>query len=159
MPESAVKKCCGGLRKALIPVSSLLTVGAVSYISYTYILVYAPALHIKSVIEGSVDMSQFLEYIFLLFPIYITWALLALVAGDPGHITPELVSKIYKENDIQASDIGSTLTMKDVIEILTVNYLKRQNIISEDIEQGDNSYIPVSLNLSTIEPKKNNQEG
>ena len=57
-----LEQCLNFLRKALIPVSSLLTVGVVSYVSYAYFIVYVPALHEKGLIEGSsIDWSKVFE--------------------------------------------------------------------------------------------------
>ena len=58
----------------------------------------------------------------------IYWVLAQIVLSDPGYITKKMVLEIYSKNDINPSEIGLRITLKDVLNTLTTNYLKSQNI-------------------------------
>jgi len=93
------------IRGALIPLSSLLTVGVVGYITYAYINSYLPCLvrndpanakHFdgKQILDHNftVSFSIYLKgAIFVLFPIFIHWALFAICCGDPGHVNKKMI--------------------------------------------------------------------
>ena len=63
-----------------------------------------------------------------MFPFLIFWSLLVLVCGDNGRVDQVLIQKVYRQNDILLSEIGSLYTYNDVRLLLTRNYLKRNNI-------------------------------
>ena len=98
-------KFCTTLRRCLLPLSSLLTVAVVSYISYSYLWYYLPALiraadiNREKVKEGDLEHLEVpgsvlvLGAIFVMHPIFIFWTLGAIVCGDPGLVTRELVDK------------------------------------------------------------------
>lgn len=103
-----------------IPSTSLFTLVFVGYIAFIYLTIYVPTLR-----EQGYDISAtVLMAVFICFPTLIFWVLIRLVLGDPGRVTKEMASKIYKDNNIDESKIGTELTMPQVLEILTENYLK-----------------------------------
>lgn len=65
-----------------MPITALLTVGVVSYISYVYIMIYVPRME--------PDDGFVLGAIFLVFPILIFITLFRIICGDPGHVTEEV---------------------------------------------------------------------
>jgi hypothetical protein len=71
----------------LVPFTSLLTIGLVSYISHTYLWLYAPFL--ESNVQG---------IFFVPFPILIFGALAQILCGDPGRVTKQMVRKLYQQN-------------------------------------------------------------
>ena len=52
--------------------------------------------------------------------------------GDPGFVTKKLVSKIYLDNGIEERRIGTSLTIKDVLEICTLNMLVKNGMVSNE---------------------------
>lgn len=60
---------------------------------------------------------------FIFWPIMIYWSLVAIVFGDRGMIGKKFINKLYADNNIEVSKIGIEYTMKEVIEMLTENYL------------------------------------
>ena len=53
----------------------------------------------------------------------IFWTLAAIVFGDAGVVDKKFVDNLYQQNNIEAQKIGLEYTMKEVIEMLTENYL------------------------------------
>ena len=72
--------------------------------------------------------------VFVFWPFMIFWTLAAIVFGDPGVIDKKFIDKLYAENKIEADKIGVEYTMKEVIEMLTENYLVRQSIMKPSQE-------------------------
>lgn len=64
----------------------------------------------------------------------IFWTLASIVFGDAGVVNQKFVDKLYQENNIEKQKIGVDYTMKEVIEILTENYLVKQNIMKPSHE-------------------------
>jgi len=104
MNNNCFGKICTALRRFLIPLSSLLTVAVVSYISYSYLWFYLPAkiraADINSDRINNEEDNEELEIpwyvillgtVFILHPFFIFWALIAIVCGDPGRATRKLV--------------------------------------------------------------------
>ena len=114
----------------MITFTAGLTVGVVGFISYVYINVYLRILTMRHEYNGGtgVNMAYVFGTIFIVFPVMIYWVLAAIVLSDPGYVTKKMVEDIYIKNDINKSDIGLTITMRDVLNTLTTNYLKSQNI-------------------------------
>jgi len=64
--------------------------------------------------------------LFIVFPVYIFFALFMIVFSDPGYVTKKMIAEILTKNGIKQEEIGSTYTMRDVLCYLTENYLRGQ---------------------------------
>ena len=101
------------------------------------------------------NMAYVAGPIFIIFPIMIYWVLAAIVLSDPGYVTKKMIEDIYSKNDINSSEIGLSITMKDVLNTLTTNYLKSQNIHLNlnyqinDIEGGEE--MPTDTTIESTE--------
>ena len=73
---------CTRIKRCLVPITSSLTVGVVSYISWVYLYIYCPFL--------DPDDGFVLGTVFVIFPTLIFIALLRIICGDPGHVTKEV---------------------------------------------------------------------
>ena len=107
----------------IVPVTSLLTICLVSYISYTFLFRFAPQIS---------SPTSFLMVVgFIPWPVLIFAVLFQIILGDPGHVTQKMVHEIYAQNNIDPKEIGRSYLIADVLQILTENYLKQQGIIEE----------------------------
>lgn len=116
------------LLKWLMPLTSLLTISVVTYLTYVYLWAYIPLLHLLAKIRVLGYWDFFITariIVYLFFPLMIFWTLAAIVFGNPGVIDKAFVSKLYRENGVEEERIGEEYTMKEVIEMLTENYLVR----------------------------------
>ncbi len=73
--------CCQ-IKQFCLPLTSILTVGVVSFITKTYLIDYLPPL--KKVYSEQTFLVQLQTMIFIIFPFLIFWALLMITCGDPG---------------------------------------------------------------------------
>ena len=73
---------CTKIKRCLVPITSTLTVGVVSYISWVYLCIYCPFL--------DPDDGLVLGIVFVFFPTLIFITLFRIICGDPGHVTKEL---------------------------------------------------------------------
>lgn len=90
--------------RALMPLTSLLTVGVVGYISYVYLLTYIPLLYlyVEHGLHGYSNITVTLRAIFfIIWPVMIFWTLGAIVCGDAGVIDKKFIEKLYSENNIE----------------------------------------------------------
>ena len=91
-----------------MPLTSLMTVGVVGYISKTYVLDYVPLLY-KMVEHGAHGYSSFgvtlRLIVFVFWPFMIFWTLAAIVFGDPGVIDKKFIDKLYVDYKIEADKI------------------------------------------------------
>jgi hypothetical protein len=115
-------------RYFIVPITSLLTLGLTGFISYCYWISFIPALFKDEM--GA--LAIFLLLTFSIFPILIYWVLFQIVCGDPGIVTKKVHDKILRDNNIDPSRIGIDITMKDVLETLTINTLIKNNLISRE---------------------------
>lgn len=66
----------------------------------------------------------------------IFWTLITILCGDPGIVNKKMITQIYQDNGIVESKIGQSITMKDVLEILTLNSFVRNGLISaEEVQE------------------------
>ena len=83
------KSCMRAFKKyIIIPITSLVTMGLVLYISKSYLFNYIPLVENKT-------LAIFQAVVFSFFPVVILIALFQILLGDPGHITKKMVFKIY----------------------------------------------------------------
>ena len=80
----------------IIPITSLLTVGVVYYITMIYYTVYIPSLNEL----GETSDANFHSIVFAFFPVLIYWVLIQIICSDPGHVTPKLIDKILNKNGL-----------------------------------------------------------
>ena len=99
-----VKAGADRFMRALMPLTSLLTVAVVGYISYVYLFTYIRLLRIY-VLSDTLGYTSFgvtLRAAFFLFwPTMIFWTLAAIVFGDAGVIDRKFIEKLYAENNIE----------------------------------------------------------
>jgi hypothetical protein len=135
--------------------TSLLTFGVVSYISYVYLTVFCRIINNRWIVDGSKGISPavFQGALFTLFPFLIFWSLLVLVFGDNGRVNQLMIQKIYRQNNIDVSEIGSTYTINDVRLLLTRNFLK-QSKIYVSMDPLDQEHIDSSPEPLTNEENK-----
>ena len=73
---------CTRIKRCLVPITSMLTIGVVSYISWVYLTIYCPRM--------DPDDGLVLGCFFVIWPTLIFIALFRIICGDPGHVTKEL---------------------------------------------------------------------
>ena len=66
---------------------------------------------------------------FLIFPTLIFWTLFALLCGNPGYVTKALISRVLDENGINEKDIGSLITMREVVLMLNEKNLTKLGLM------------------------------
>jgi hypothetical protein len=143
-------------KNCLLPLTSLLTVAVVSYISFVYITVFLPMVSQDANQRAIPNLSWAIGAIFVMFPSYIFTALFFIVFSDPGYMTKKLQSDILKKNGIEEDDLGRTITMREALCLLTQNYLSSQGIDFGDIESRttqsiNDTNITATLHDQTIE--------
>mgnify|MGYP006893304662 CR=1 FL=1 len=83
---------CTKVKKyVLVPITSMLTILVVGYISNVYLTVYLPSL----MELGSEAKAYIFGAIFIIYPVLIYSVLAQILFGDAGFVTKELVEKIY----------------------------------------------------------------
>ena len=89
--------CATLFKRFVMPLTSLMTVGVVSYISYAYLYSFIPVLSERHKLDNQydkehsgIDTSIILWIFFVPYPVLIFWALIAIVCGDPGFTTYEM---------------------------------------------------------------------
>ena len=79
-------------RYFVVPITSLLTVCLVGYISWTYFMDFLPLYAKYSSQPGAIILGL----LFGIFPIMIYWVLFKIVISDPGFVTEKIVNHIYQ---------------------------------------------------------------
>ena len=98
---SSCYDCTRLVWKTLLPLTSLLTVGVVSYISYAYLTVYLPLLNSQAQANyQDVNWAYIFGIIFIPMPIYIFVSLGSIVFSDPGAMDKKKQNKILRDNGI-----------------------------------------------------------
>jgi hypothetical protein len=88
-----IKEICLKLKRLVITLTSLLTVGVVGFISYVYLTVYLPILNMRYNFNGQVGINKahVAGAIFIIFPFMIYWVLAQIVLSDPGYVTKKMI--------------------------------------------------------------------
>ena len=118
--------CTPVKRYFIVPITSMLTFGLTGYISWIYWTVFLPAMFAN----GDTFLAVFFLCTFSWFPIFIYWAVIMIVCKGPGVVTKDLEEKMLRDNNIDIDSIGTTITKKDAIEMMTLNSLIKSGLVS-----------------------------
>lgn len=154
-------RCTYFKRYIIVPITSLLTLGLTSFISYHYFWTFLP--HLTK--DGHTVGAIILGVLFAFFPIMIYTASFSIVCGDPGIVTKKMIDEIYSYYEVDKSQIGTNYTQRDALHLLTLKMLMKNGMVSEEeVTQCDHFNIQANRQatpvMHSIDPRmSNNYQG